>query len=250
MSYNILHPEWSSYADNVPIKGRDTIVANMIKSYLPDVIGVQEACDEWQSSLNRLLVSTGYYKQACKKCNDNNINITTIYYNPKTVKPVKEYVLELEKNSARRVIAVAVFEKIADGKRFVVANAHPAPPSQSELYNENFEELTKHTTSELKKYTDIPFIILGDFNSIEIMPKFSEFIKQTGLKNTRKAAKKVVNDYGTYSEIYADPPKSNFMSIDHILSNGNAPVEEFSVVIDHDVKNASDHLPIYADFLY
>ncbi len=250
MSYNLLHPEWSSYADNVPVAGRDTIAADVIKHYLPDVIGVQEANDDWHSAIDRLLVSTGDYMQACKKCNSDSLNMTTLYYNPKTVKLIDEYVLDLEEGSDIRVMSVAVFQKLADGKQFVVANAHPAPPSQSENYNANFEELTKQVQAELKKYTDIPFILVGDFNSITIMPKFSGFVNDTDLQNAREEAKEIINDYATYSEIYDEPPKNNYMSIDHILTNGVASVEEFSVIIDLDVQNSSDHLPIYADFAY
>ena len=116
MSYNIMHPEWS----HVSVKGRDEIVAAILRCYMPDVAAVQEAGAKWHKALIRLLMDTGVYAPACRQSHAEGFvyNTTTFLYNPRTVSLVEEYILDLEIRSATRVFSVAVFERLSDGARF------------------------------------------------------------------------------------------------------------------------------------
>ena len=60
MSFNILHPEWS----RVPVKGRDEIVAEILRYYTPDVVALQEAGAQWHKTLKPILADTGEYATA------------------------------------------------------------------------------------------------------------------------------------------------------------------------------------------
>lgn len=249
MSYNILHPSWSNVVSNVPVEGRDTRVANIFLYYMPDVVGLQETNANWHNNLKKLLVDTGIYAKACEKNNAKSYNMTTFLYNTQTVKPVEEYVLDLDKNSDIRVLSVAVFEKLSDGTRFVVTNTHPAPTGQAENYARNFADLMTLATTELEKYKDLPVIMTGDFNTKEQSAMYKTFMDTVGVKDAKYEADVLVRDYSTFLN-----PKwggvvreGNSGCIDHIFVNANTDVKLFNVVIDHEVELTSDHIPIYAD---
>lgn len=248
MSYNILHPSWSNVVSNVPIEGRDTNVANILMYYMPDVVGLQETNANWHKALEKILVDTGMYAPACQKNNAKSYNMTTFLYNTQTVKLVDEYVLDLDKNSDIRVFSVAVFEKLSDGTRFVVTNTHPAPTGQAENYKRNFADMMRIGKEELAKYKDLPVIMTGDFNTKEQASMYTEFMKTVGVKDAKYDAEVLVRDYCTFSGWPKVAPKpGNGSCIDHIFINANADAKLFNVVIDHNVEDTSDHIPIYAD---
>ena len=243
MSYNILHPSWG----NVAIDGRDTNVANILMYYMPDVVGIQETNAGWHNALGDLLVETGMYAPACQKNNAKSYNMTTMLYNTQTVKLVEEFVIDLDKNSEIRVFAVAIFEKLSDGKRFIVTNTHPAPTGQAENYARNFADMMRISTEQMEKYKDIPVIQTGDFNTKEQSAMYKTYMESTNLKDAKYEADVLVRDYCTYSGFGNAPKPGNANCIDHIFVNSKVDVKLFNVVIDHDVAHTSDHIPIYAD---
>ena len=153
----------------------------------------------------------------------------------------------LDKNSEIRVFSVAVFEKLSDGTRFVVTNTHPAPTGQAENYARNFADLLKIADVELEKYKDLPVIMTGDFNTKEQAEMYRTFMNTAGVKDAKYEADTLVRDYCTYSGWQKAPKSGNANCIDHIFVNSKTDVKLFNVVIDHDVPNTSDHIPIYAD---
>ncbi len=244
MSYNILNPAWGG---NEVSAGRDKSAANILLYYMPDVVGLQETASVWHNALQKLLVDTGMYAFACQKNNSKSYNMTTFMYNTQTVKLVEEYVLDLDKNSDIRVLSVAIFEKLSDGTRFIVTNTHPAPTGQAENYARNFADLLKLADAEMEKHKDLPVIMTGDFNTKEQSAMYKSFMDAAGVKDAKYEADVLVRDYCTYSGWQKAPIKGNANCIDHIFVNDKADVKLFNVVIDHDVPNTSDHIPIYAD---
>ena len=244
MSYNILNPNWGGNAIEL---GRDKNVANILLYYMPDVVGVQETFAGWHRALQKYLVDTGMYAFACQRTNAKGYNMTTLMYNTQTVKLIDEYVVDLDKYSDIRVFSVAVFEKLSDGKRFIVTNTHPAPTGQAENYQRNFADLMRIAADELAKYKDLPGIMTGDFNTKEQSAMYTNFMNAAGVKDAKYEADVLVRDYCTFSGWQKAPIKGNGNCIDHIFVNSNTDVKLFNVVIDHDVANTSDHIPIYAD---
>ena len=244
MSYNILNPNWGGNAIDL---GRDRNVANIVMYYMPDVVGFQETYSGWHRALEKYLVDTGVYAFACQRTNAQGYNMTTLMYNTQSVKLVDEYVVDLDKNSEIRVFSVAVFEKLSDGKRFVVTNTHPAPTGQAENYKRNFADLLVIAEQQLEKYKDLPVIMTGDFNTREQAAMYKTFMEATGVKDAKYEADVLVRDYCTYSGWQKAPIKGNASCIDHIFVNDKTDIKLFNVVIDHDVANTSDHIPIYAD---
>ena len=247
MSYNVLNPIWCSTVDYVPVEGRVELVRDIILDYKPDVVGLQEAESSWHNALDSYLCSKGTYKFACKYNNGGAYNMTTFLYNSKTVKLVDEYIIDLETLSEIRVFAVAIFERLSDGTRFVVTNTHPAPPSQAENYERNFIDLLNTGATEIEKYKNLPFIMTGDFNTKEQASQYNHLMSYIGVKDAKYKAKTLVKDYCTFSGFNVLPKKGNSNCIDHIFVNNKMTVKKFDVIIDHSVQKASDHIPIYAD---
>ena len=245
MSYNIMHPDWSKS----PIKNRSQAVLNILDYYKPDVVGVQEADAKWQRFWITNLIDTGLYAPACRQSNADGFqfNLTTFLYNPQTIKLIDEYVLDLDANSNIRVLAVAVFEKIADGSRFVVCNTHPASSTEVENYTRNCADIMTLAAQEMAKYADLPFFMTGDYNTNEGSEMYQTIMTTLGLQDAKYAAETMVRNHVTYVEWNTDPAENPLYYIDHIFVNDKANVKLFNVVIDYDANITSDHFPIYAD---
>lgn len=246
MSYNILHPDWS----RVPVTGRDAIVADILLYYMPDVAAIQEAGAKWHKALKPLLVDTGLFTPACRQSNAEGFIYccTTFLYNPKTVSLVEEYILDLDFRDAARVFSVAVFERLSDGARFVVTNAHPAPRDTPEKYERNMEDLTAFAADMVKKYADLPVIMAGDFNTPEQTEWYLNFMNAAGVRDAKYEADVLVRNYSTYFGYQVAPNTENTdYCVDHLFVNDRVDVKLFNAVIGHNVENASDHIPIYAD---
>lgn len=248
MSYNILNPEWTNSA-NGAAEDRIKFVRDIIIDYAPDVIGLQEASYGWHAALEVAMCENDDYRFACKFNNTERHNMTTFLYNSKTLKLVDEYVIDIVTYSDIRVVSVAVFEKLSDDTRFVVTNAHPAPPGQTEDYIRHMTYIPTVLKYELKKYKDLPVILTGDFNTREQSEYYESFMKDTGVKDAKYEAKKILHNYSTFVGLNNPPREGNWSCIDHIFINDKATVELFDVIIDHDAQKASDHLPIYADII-
>ena len=251
MSYNILHPEWG----NVAITGRDQKVANTITTYLPDVIGVQEASKEWHEALNTLIAKNGDYLPSSCRFGDGTYNMTAFYYNSKTTKLVEEYVLQLhDTKSDIRVLTVGIFEKM--GKMFIVLNTHPdTPGNTNNTYKTDISKIIELTSQLMQEYEDVPMLMVGDYNSPKnlsfLYTGYNDIIKNLGVKDSRDVADTVINGYITMPGLNTAPSKyTSGMSqkiVDYIFVNDVVDVNAFDVVYDNNTTAASDHLPIYAD---
>ena len=246
MSYNLMHPDWS----RVPITGRVEIVTSIFLDYRPDVVAVQEAGAKWHKALIPVLVDTGLYSFACRKSNADGFtyNTTCFLYNPDTVSVVDEYILDLDFRDATRVFSIAVFERNSDGAMFVVSNTHPAPREEHANYSRNMEKLSQYAADTITKYADLPVIMAGDFNTPEQTDAYLAFMSKAKVRDAKYAAKILVKNYPTYFGYQVEPNTENFdLCVDHIFVNEYIEVVSFDAVIDHDVMNASDHIPIFAD---
>ena len=244
MSYNVL------YSTVYLVEDRIGNFLNILGYYQPDVIGLQECSagsnEGWHEYIQDALVADGVYLKACKNSDSVNGLMTTFLYNPDTVKLIDEYVIDLDAGSQIRVLSVAVFERIADGQKFVVTNTHPAPYG-SGSYTPNLQAMLTAAEAELAKYADLPVIMVGDFNTEEDDAEYQTIMNTLGISDTKYVADTMVRAYNTWSGFGVAPIEGSDYCIDHIFVNENADPKLYNVVIDHDVENTSDHIPIYAD---
>ena len=246
MSFNILHPDWS----RIPVKGRDEIVAGILRYYKPDVVALQEAGAKWHKALKPILVEPGEYVPACRKSNADGFlyNTTCFLYNPQTVSVVEEYILDLDYKDASRVFSVAVFERLSDGARFVMTNTHPAPRDDPDNYARNMSDLTAYAAEIAQKYAELPMIIAGDFNTPEDSELYLTLMNEAGVKDAKYEAEVLIRNCSTFFGYQVAPSAENTdLCVDHLFVNDRVDVRLFNAVIGHDVQNASDHIPIYMD---
>jgi endonuclease/exonuclease/phosphatase family metal-dependent hydrolase len=246
MSFNILHPEWS----RVPVKGRDEIVTEILRYYMPDVVALQEAGAQWHKALKPILMDTGEYATACRQSNADGFlyNTTCFLYNPQTVRLAEEYILDLDYKSPSRVFAVAVFERLSDGARFVMTNTHPAPRDDPENYARNMSSLTAFAAETAGKYAGLPIIIAGDFNTPEDSELYLALMDEAGVRDAKYEAAVLVRNCSTFFGYQIAPdPENTDLCVDHLFVNDRVDVRLFNEVIGHNVQNASDHIPIYID---
>ena len=223
---------------------------------MPDVVGVQEANLAWHESFDKLFSLSGAYLPACRYHDGENTAQTTFLYNPLTVKLIDEYVVHYTDwdSSDIRVVSFAVFEKLSDGTRFVMTNTHPAP--HAEYYAGHIDELIRIKTEEFKKYENLPIIMTGDFNTRESQSQYNQILSSLGMTDARyDEGVDLVRDVCTYTSLPSGEAiggtvtQANRNNIDHIFINDKLDSLLFNVVVDHNVVNISDHLPIYADLI-
>ena len=249
MSYNLMHPDWT----HIKVNGRDELVAAILMYYRPDVVAVQEAGAKWHKALIPLLMENGSYATACRQSNaDGFLYCTTcFFYNPETVKPVEEYIWDVEMKSASRVFSVAVFERIGDGARFAVTNTHPAPRDEPKKYASNMASITAYAAEAAEKFDGLPLIIAGDFNTPEDAEAYFSLMDAAGVRDAKFEAKTLVRSYPTYFGYQVIPSPDNMdYCVDHLFVNDKIDVLLYNAVIGHDVQDASDHIPIYIDIAF
>lgn len=243
MSYNVL------YSTEQIVEDRIGNFLNILGYYQPDVIGLQETSagsnGGWHEYIQDALVADGIYMKACKSSDSVSGLMTTFLYNPDTVTFVDEYVIDLEEASQIRVLSVAVFERISDGQKFVVTNTHPAPYG-SVNYSKNLSAMLQAAKTELSKYSDLPVIMVGDFNTKETVDEYDTIMSELNVTDAKYSADVMVRDYGSCPGFGTSSTEGGAV-IDHIFVNGNVDTKLYNIVIDHDVENTSDHIPIYAD---
>ena len=156
----------------------------------------------------------------------------------------------MEINSEHRLFCVAFFEKISDGKQFIVTNVHPAPSSRKEEYPRQMSKFTDYAQYILEEYSDMPIIMTGDFNTREQSEYYTHFLSDTGVKDAKYEAENLLRNYNTFAGFNKKAVEGNANCIDHIFINSNLSVLNFDVVVDDGVEKVSDHVPIYADIIF
>ena len=248
MSYNILNPEWSSTGETA--ESRVDGFFEVLTRYMPDVVGIQEASYLWHDVINGVLQEDDTYQFACEKTYLFKDNMTTFLYNTKTVKLVNESIFDLDTGSDIRLFSVATFEKLSDGKQFIVTNVHPAPSSREEEYPRQMSKFTDYAQYILEEYSDMPIIMTGDFNTKEQSEYYTNFLNDTGVKDAKYEAETLLRNYSTWCGFDTKPKEGGKYCIDHIFVNSNLSVLNYDVVADDGVEKVSDHIPIYADIIF
>lgn len=147
----------------------------------------------------------------------------------------KELLYVIKRKSIMRRIASGVLVDTNELGKVYVLNTHLDYASK-ELQKRQLKKLYKHIYQKRLKY---PVIITGDFN-MEISNKyFSDFIDKLEKINI----KRVPINHKTNASKYRQ--KS---AIDHIFIPSEYQIIDYGVVIDDNIKDVTDHLPIFVEF--
>lgn len=195
------------------VKPRAVQAIAMINKYKPDVIGLQEACSDWNKYLNANLSS---YKMLHGKRNLVSYNYSPIIYNEDTLELLDDgYMLYSERgNDVCRSVTWGIFKHKIDGKIFAVTNTH------FDLIREDYEKWFNIMSVQANELLEIISDIVGerdcvvyscgDYNSMNVTDEYD------GLNGEGESLGKA-----TASEIYYKIAKGEY--------TGSKTLNEFDI---------------------
>ena len=266
MTFNILGSS-DGYDD-----GRMDLIIQTVLDYMPDVVGFQESN---KTNLNTIHTS----KAIAKYYNINksyHTNGTTANYTPILYLKAKYKQIEggVEWNNSRytgtntKSMSWTVLERLADGQRFIVVNIHgslwsssytpPAGETHSTMEAvakvawklDNVEQILAKIDELQAKYGNLPVFTTGDYNFNNTHEAY-KLMKSTGLANAQESAKDANTSYASGHKTVGQMPAKGGLAIDHIFYSPDS-IE----AIKHDIGMrtddicASDHCPVYTDFIF
>ena len=251
MSSNI----WGDYFNN-PVEARGDQLAQVYTRYSPDVLALQEATPSWYASR---LFSTlrGEYEFAAPSDAPEN-NYTPLLYRREMFDCIDQgFVRFPETPDISKGAAWVLLLHRESGKKLAVFSTHfwwkfIGTPEHDALRVANAEQL-----SAKAEELNLPVIAMGDLNSRINNPSI-ETLRRRGWKFARDEAS-ITTDVsthhgdpvlGSYGKYHGARSKSDYtQSIDHIFYRGALTPERFAVVEDQDALDATDHSPIWCDFI-
>lgn len=170
MSSNLLvhYESWGG----LPAKPRAKQYVEILNSYKPDVVGIQELCDEWYCCVNNNLPEG--YKMLYPFTTGAFVRMTAMLYNSDTLDVVENgnFAYKEKDNPRLRRVVWAVFEVKATGKQFAVINTHfdllreGREEELTAIMHSQADELIEFVNSIADEY-NCPVFSVGDFNTME-----------------------------------------------------------------------------------
>ncbi len=239
MSFNV----WVSSVTDERMKR----VSDMIRKYMPDTIGVQEASVSWMNYLKDTFGDT----YACVGVGRDLFGAgehSAIFYakdkfkliesDTKWLSPTPDVPSKFDESSLNRIYTYAILERKSDGMRFLCLNTH-----------------LEHTTEEarvlqagvllefLAKHPDLPVVCTGDFNTT----KGGDLYKTiTANRLADGAAVALSTDNSATFHAYGDSSKV----IDFCFVSRESVLVDKYFVCDEKINGdfASDHHPVMIEY--
>ncbi len=251
-----------------PVSYRTKSVTELLSSYSPDVLGLQECSPRSRDAgVVTLLKKYGYTEAPANPTNSSKNNYTPLFYNAKTVKLLAyDYVYYPGSfnDSGSKSITWGVFEHLETKEKFAVCSTHFFYQSEATAGRVENAKMLSDTVKMLATKYNVPVIAGGDLNTRVNSDPFSTLL-DNGLSMIQKLAKETDNtktshsypelnkDLGYYAGI--TPPKEDAYlteAIDHVLvyNGGNLEFNRFCVIDEEFALMSSDHCPLLVDFKF
>lgn len=237
MSYNI--------SCNTESKERMARVVEMMKLYMPDTIGIQEATKEWMDFICERIGDIYDYVGEGRDGGTNG-EYSSILYNKtlfnlldsgtKWLSDTPDIVSKVPESSLNRVFSYALLERKADGQKLMVVNTH-LEHTTGTAREKQAEVLKKFISEYIDEY---PVILTGDFNGEKGTNEYNIIIS-SGLSSSSEVAD-TANSAPTYTNYSME---WEGWIIDYAFINDNINVKDYTAsekTIDGEC--ASDHQPI------
>lgn len=266
MSYNVLwgHPD---------IAARNRLQSEMIKQYMPDVLGLQE-CDfnnrlTNENNIITLLEALGYRESMNPEMPVyRKYNVSPILYHTATTEVLESdyHIYENQQlpKGETRVLSWAVLRNKANGKNYIVVNTH-LEGGNAVVGLGQVQEIETLIQSLSQRYSGVPVFLIGDFNFNRSSATYSYIVNTAGYRHTRDLATdfvsttKSTHDYPRFDRVHGmmlpvggiGYDNQGQLSIDNIfLATGEADVRVYGCIADECTLSASDHFPIFIDFVF
>ncbi len=233
---------------------------DLIRQYLPDVIGLQEANKTVQSYVIKPLLEFYEYNQ---RWHDNGeiANYTPILYRKDKFKLLEAGVRFLRssyKGTNTKSISWAVLSPLDGSPAFIVTNLHAAMLSSSygipgtnevegaEWRADNIREMLEIISELRAKYGMLPSFSTGDYNFYRQSKGYAEAVKGGLLNPEIVSTVSSMDGMGTNHKVGAMPTSKE--SIDRIFISDGITSYIHRIVTDENALKASDHCAVYIDF--
>lgn len=226
-------------------------VVQMIKLYMPDVLGVQEANETWMGILKKGLAEN--YAWVGTGRDNGTGEYSAIFYrkdlftclgsDTKWLSSTPSVTSKVEGSLCNRVATYAILSRKSDGKTFVHVNTHldHGPDAVREAQAEILVDLVKDFT---KQY---PVLMTGDFNCTPSSAAYSKIIAG-GFANASTVAEKTTSGGYTFHQSYKSD--TGGAEIDFFFVQGNLTVTRYHICKEQiDDAYPSDHYPVYIEYL-
>ncbi len=254
MSFNI----WGDYFGN-PVEERENGIGQVISTYSPDILGIQEATASWNGSELFKALKNEYAFVDVSAYVENNF-VPLLYKKDKFELIDSGFIKYPDTPDPSKGATYGVFKEISSSKLISVFCTHFWWQHFGVLEHDllrisNAALLTAKAFETVEKYNS-PAVGMGDLNSDHSMPTLT-YLCNAGWKLTQSDAVESSNisshhgdpirgEDGKYHGSKTD--KDHTKSIDHIFFRGDIAAKKFYVVEDRFALDASDHSPIYCDF--
>lgn len=252
---------WGDYFGN-PVDVREDAFMTAFSAYHPDVIGLQEMTQSWYGS--RMFAQLQEKYAIVGAVLGEHVNYVPLAYHKARFDLLESgFQRYSDTPDHSKAVTYAVLKEKDNGKIVAVCNTHFWWKSGKEhdlIRIENARELV-HRMRTIQEQYDCPVFAFGDLNC-NVSSSVFEVFRENGvirLHSIAKHASKVSSHHGDPSlgadGRYRGTESANpdARSIDHILGLlGSHPcqVNEYQVVLDQNVLDASDHSPVYADLVF
>ncbi len=228
---------------------RAKMLLSILDEYSPDVVAIQEMCDQWYCSL---LKNAENYKLIYPVLTGVMARTTAIIYNTNTVDLLDYGQYEYKRYDEKRVrrIVWGYFQDKESEKKYIVSSTHfnlirkNAQTESLQIMNSQADEQVMIAQSLQNRY-NCPVFCAGDYNAMDSGGYDNDYFAPSvydaltvSLKDTKLLAKRSTE--GDAREV--EKPTQ-----DHIFMLGNSKVERYSIISDSIMKEMSDHYPIFID---
>ena len=220
-------------------------VSKLIKTYMPDLLGVQEADSEWMGALTGRMGKNGYAAVGIGRDSDGTGERTAIFYRKDKFELIDhktmwltdtpDEVSKVEGSESRRIVTVATFKRLSDGKEFAYANTHLDNSTEAVR-----EVQMRYLDQHIKSFTDLPFMVTGDFNCDRSSTTYKIATEELGYENCSILAPNARNR-----------ANATFVAggiIDYCFRSAGAPFDPYLYAVCTETKNGnviSDHYPLF-----
>jgi len=244
MSYNVMWEENGVRAgnENLPVwQDRRALVREVIRTYEPDIIGMQEASPEQQLGLGADNPEYGIlYDHKLSNTNPIMYRAARFVVEESGAFIMNDMPEEPGTNIGLRKASFARFKEMNSGRRFAVYNVHLDHRGNGSTRQLCAVRLIQRVAEET-----VPVFLMGDFNCSETSPTMRFLYGKQSLINDQNEA--YANPQPLTDALDVIDPSLNL--IDHVLVGRNLRVLS-ARYLNTVNRQASDHFPVLAEVAF
>lgn len=246
MSFNIRLPVEADGADRWDV--RKPLALRMLREQAPDVVGLQELTPEQAQYLAGQLPGYGYLGRGREA--DGSGEQMGVFYRTDRLKVIETGDFWLSDTPQRpgsiswghphpRMVTWALFERVADGRRFYLLNTHLPYREQDEAARIKGAQAIVDRLSGLP--ADVPVVVTGDFNTVP-----DSAVHATLAAVLADAWEAAPHREGPADTFHAFSGQAH-RRIDWIFTRGMKVESARTVTTQWDGRYPSDHFPVVVD---